>query len=249
MTRPPHTPGFAQFFPTAPKVRAEAEVRGDRERPAPYRTNGVDQTRDLAADSESQANGVASSHGRISSDAPQTQAQSRVDGKEPSPGDIPNTVDSTSSHTSTTSSVFSARAAATAASSRYPTASTTPLASKDSPLSFGSTGPSKSEMPSSALNDRAARQPSYTSLAPSHNGFAPDGHPIIERVPARDPTLPAMGTKCTFDPLLERLRNKGVSRSAKPTYKDFGAVCTNIISPAYGRGGVIFCKNSRLMCG
>lgn len=35
---------------------------------------------------------------------------------------------------------------------------------------------------------------------------------------------PVKGSKCTYDPLLDRVRNKGVSKSAKPIYKEFGLV-------------------------
>lgn len=236
MTRPPSVPGFAQFFPTAPKVRAEAEGRADRER-SRSKPNGVDSSRDYPDLSDSQANGIVSSHGRISSDAPHAQSQARVDENESPPRDIPSTVDSASSYASAASSVFSARPGATSASSRYPTASVTPLASKDSPSSSITTAPSKGEMPPSALSDRAARHTSQASaITTVRNGFPSDEFSAVE--PARDPVPSIKGLKCTFDPLLERLRNKGVSKTAKPTYKEFGMVrINNTLHPGLGRGG------------
>lgn len=259
MTRPPSAPGFAQFFPTAPKVRAEAEGRGDRE-PSRPKTNGVDSSRDHPADSDPRANGVgvASSHGRISSDAPHGHIQARVDENESPPGDIPGTVDSTSSHASTTSSVFSARPAATSASSHYPTASTTPLPSKESPSTSVTVGPPKADMPPSAPSDRATRPPSHAAPTFMSNNHTLHNPSTIERVPAQDPSPSVKGIKCTFDPLLERLRNKTVSRSAKPVYKEFGLVRTyNTFTPAEEGGGKgregggrrVLCVNSELIFG
>ena len=34
------------------------------------------------------------------------------------------------------------------------------------------------------------------------------------------------GIKCTFDPLLERIRDRSISKSAQPIYKEFGLVRT-----------------------
>ena len=241
MTRPPSAPGFAQFFPTAPKVRAEAEGRGDRE-PSRPNIDGIDTSRDLHTESDLRTNGTASSHGRTSSDVPHAHIQTRVDENESPPGDIPGTVDSTSSHASTTSSVFSARPAATTATSRYPTASSTPLPSKDSPSSSVTAGPSKADMPPSASIDRASRQTSQAASTSVDNNFTSDNLHTTEHVPARAPFPSVKGIKCTFDPLLERLRNKNVSRSAKPIYKEFGLVRTyNIFTPAERRGGVMSC--------
>lgn len=228
MTRPPSAPGFAQFFPTAPKVRAEAEGRGHRERSS-SRTNGVvDSSRDdpAHADARPQLNGAAASpSGRVSSVAPQAHTRPRVDENEPS-ADIPGTGDSGSSHGSTVSSVLSARPATTSASSRYPTASSTPLTSKDSPASLPAAGYSRPEMPASAApGDDAARHAPKPSPTPVSRGLVSDSTPsAIDALPARDPTPSVKGVKCTFDPLLERLRNKAVSRSAKPVYKEFGLV-------------------------
>ncbi|CAI6100454.1 unnamed protein product [Clonostachys chloroleuca] len=228
MTRPTSVPGFAQFFPTAPKVRAEAEGRADRERSKP-KTNGVDTLREdrpgsSTLDSQPISPGPHSSGpGNISSDAPHGQCQARIDENESLPGDIPSTVDSTSSHTSLASTVFSARHTATAASSRFPTASATPLASEgSSPLSL-TIAPTKQEMPSSgSSSDHVGRPTSQTPRAIGHNGAVSDYTPITERIPARDPMPSIKGIKCTYDPTLDRLRNKGTNKGSKPIYKEFG---------------------------
>lgn len=240
MTRPPSAPGFAQFFPTAPKVRAEAEGRGDQDRSRP-KTNGIEPSRDHPAVSDPRPNGIASSHSRISSETANGHFQPRVDENESPIGDIPGTVDSSSSHASTASSVFSARATVTSATSRYPTASTTPILSKDSPSSSAAAGPPKAEMPPSASSDLAAKQISRSAHTSVTNDVVSHNSTTIERVPALDPLPSVKGLKCAFDPLLERLRNKSVSRSAKPVYKEFGLVRTyNIFTPT-GRGGVVSC--------
>lgn len=246
MTRPPSTPGFAQFFPTAPKVKAEAEGRGDRDRAPRPLVNGADSYSDLHTNaSTSLKNGFGSSQSRISSDAPHPHHQTRVDVKESPPGDIPGTGDSSSSLASASSSVFSTRPSAASASSRYPTASTTPAA-KDSPSHHAST---RADMPPAAPRDLAAACISQPALASVPHRVASDSNPI-ESLPARDPKPSVKGQKCTFDPLLERLRDKSISRSAKPVYEEFGLVRTyNIISTSLGRGSVIACENSWLTFG
>lgn len=245
MTRPPSTPGFAQFFPTAPKVRAEPEVRGDRDWARPLANGGIESASGSQTASASLPNGAGSSQCRISSDAPHPHTQARVDVKESSPGDIPGTGDSSSSLASTASSVFSTRPGAASSSSRYPTTSTTPAA-KDSPSRLGA---SKADMPPTAPRDLAATPISQNPLVSARNGFATDSN-THERVPARHPMPSVKGQKCTFDPLLERLRDKSISRSAKPTYNEFGLVRTyNIISTSLGRGKVILCENLWLTFG
>jgi histone-lysine N-methyltransferase SETD1 len=237
MTRPPSTPGFAQFFPTAPKVRAEAQGRGDRERSIPE-TNGLGPSRDQAHEHDSPLESASRLNGGASSGAPRSHHQQRADANESPPGDIPGTGDSASSHASTVSSVFSnARPAATHASSRHTTATATPVTSKGSPTSSSIPGgPTKADMPPLAPNDRASdnlpRPPAST-----HNGLASSLDDTIERVPALDPLSSVRGIKCTFDPVLERHNKKGVSRSAKPIYKEFGLVCIKIKPSYQWKGG------------
>ncbi|CAM1508505.1 Fc.00g053530.m01.CDS01 [Cosmosporella sp. VM-42] len=219
MTRPPGA-SFAQFFPTAPKVKAQS--RADRERPK-NGVNGTESVPGIAVTSDSDVNSrsrpVPGQDGSLA-DTPQTH----IDDNESPPADIPSTVGSSSSHSSTASSVFSssARQAATAASSRPPTSSVTPIASKDSPSYSSTLAPTKPDMSASLTTDRAARQPPQNPLATDRNGSISDGILAIDRIPARDPMPSVKGIKCTYDPLLDRVHNKNVSRNAKPTYKEFG---------------------------
>jgi histone-lysine N-methyltransferase SETD1 len=95
-------------------------------------------------------------------------------------------------------------------------------------------------MSASLAADRAARQSSHNSPAVGPNGSISDGPLAIERPPARDPMPSVKGLKCTYDPLLDRVHNKSVSRNAKPTYKEFGRVRTIIyFSPFGGASSVV----------
>ncbi|KAF4455223.1 histone-lysine N-methyltransferase, H3 lysine-4 specific [Fusarium austroafricanum] len=226
MTRPPGA-SFAQFFPTAPKVKAQAQTRADQDRDrdrsktgsTPADINGACDPTSAPAASDADAN--AGQNGIVSaSDTMPTQP----DDTESPFTDIPGTVDSASSYSSAASSIFSTSArygaAATTVSSRLPTSSLTPIASKDSPNSSASA--TKPDMSTSQTAERAARQSSRNSPAAGPNGSISNGLPSNERIPARDPMPSAKGLKCTYDPLLDRVHNKSVSKSAKPTYKEFG---------------------------
>ncbi|KAF4959913.1 hypothetical protein FGADI_1416 [Fusarium gaditjirri] len=227
MTRPPGA-SFAQFFPTAPKVKAQSQTRPDlnrdREQSKPGSTPasmaGACDPPPTSAASDVDAN--ACQNGTVS--ASDTMSAQPDDTESPFT-DIPSTVDSASSYSSTASSIFSSTArhgaAATSASSRFPTSSLTPIASKDSPNSLAS-GTTKPDMSTCLTADRATTQSSRNSPAVGFNGSISNGLPSNERIPARDPKLSVKGLKCTYDPLLDRVHNKSVSKNAKPTYKEFG---------------------------
>ncbi|KAG8666432.1 histone methyltransferase set1 [Fusarium poae] len=219
MTRPPGA-SFAEFFPTAPKVKAQAQTRADQVRDrdrfkTASTTDSTTGTAVLEADANIGPNGIVSA-----SDTMPTQP----DDTESPFTDIPNTVDSASSYSSAASSIFSTStrhgAAATTASSRLPTSSLTPSAFKDSPNSALTA--TKPDMSTHQTPDRAARQSSRNSPASGPNVSISNGLPSNERIPARDPLPSVKGLKCTYDPLLDRVHNKSVSKSAKPTYKEFG---------------------------
>ncbi|CAF3447441.1 unnamed protein product [Fusarium graminearum] len=226
MTRPPGA-SFAEFFPTAPKVKAQAQTRADQVRDrdrfktasTPATINGtIDSTTGTAvleADANVSLNGIVSA-----SDTMPTQP----DDTESPFTDIPNTVDSASSYSSAASSIFSTStrhgAAATTASSRLPTSSLTPSAFKESPNSAPAAA--KPDMSTYQTSDRAARQSSRNSPATGPNVSISNGLPSNERIPARDPLPSVKGLRCTYDPLLDRVHNKSVSKSAKPTYEEFG---------------------------
>ncbi|RDA89929.1 hypothetical protein CP533_3290 [Ophiocordyceps camponoti-saundersi (nom. inval.)] len=202
MTRPQAGVSFAQFFPNAPRVRAEVDRdQSKRSVPTPSRDASAPDTTGPCSDAPS---------------------QSHVDDNDPLPGEVPSTVGSASSLTSS-SSVFgtSMRASATAPPSQLST-SATPITSRDS-LSNSPAATSKPDVSSSLSSDNTPRQPKMLSMG-NGGSTASDGPPLpVERVPARDPLSAVKCLKCTYDPILDRLRNKSVSKSAKPIYKEFGS--------------------------
>ncbi|KAI5461080.1 histone H3 methyltransferase complex protein [Mariannaea sp. PMI_226] len=225
MTRPPGA-SFAQFFPTAPKVKVQAQSRPERDRDCDR-----DHHKAASPNSASDLVPVAVSNPDVDGFAkpgpgpggPPSDAITHDDTDSPIT-DIPGTVDSASSYSSAASSIFSSshRNAATSASSRLPTSSLTPLASKDSPSNNSVAVTIKPDMATSLSADSAAAYLSDNSSAIGRNGAISNGLPALGRVPARDPMPSVKGLKCTYDPLLDRVHNKSVSRSSKPTYQEFG---------------------------
>ncbi|PNY18312.1 Histone-lysine N-methyltransferase, H3 lysine-4 specific [Tolypocladium capitatum] len=205
MTRPPPGVSFAQFFPNAPKVRAEAQAQSqgraaDRERSS-RGISGADSSREPAA-----ALGASAT----TTDAPHPHPH--ADDNESPTAEMSSTVGSASSHASSASSIFS--------SSLRPSA-TAPSSSLRDSLSNSPAPAPKPEIPASAPTDQA-RQASLHARPAVNNGSLSHGRPSAEHVPARDPLPSVKGMKCTYDPILDRLRNKGARKNAKPTYKEFG---------------------------
>ncbi|KAI9158789.1 Histone-lysine N-methyltransferase, H3 lysine-4 specific [Paramyrothecium foliicola] len=218
MTRPPPGPSFAQFFPQAPKLRADTYARSDRER-SKLKASDPESLREASTAHEADTNGL----GRRSQATTFSDTPHLLDVNESPPADIPSTVGSASSHTSSASSVLSssARPAASAPSSRLSSV-VTPLTSKDSPSASSTPAHAKLDMPTSLAADRVASQPSHETLLNGHNDATSGAPAKAGRIPARDPEPSVKGLKCTFDPLLDRKHNKNVSKSAKPVYKEFG---------------------------
>ncbi|KAG6011981.1 histone methyltransferase set1 [Claviceps pusilla] len=226
MTRPPPGVSFAQFFPNAPKVRAEAAqsrtTATDRERSRRNSLAGDSEREPFtgALDASSTAAFTRPSQSNLSSDGPHSQ----TDDHDTPLGDIPSTVGSASSHTSSASSIFSSsRKQNTASSLSHVSATTTPLALRDS-SSYSPVPPPylKTDMPPSFTSDNGPGRPHHVvSVTQSHNGTNLSMQ-HIDRPPARDLFPSVKGKKCTYDPVLDRVRNKGVSNSAKPVYKEFG---------------------------
>lgn len=230
MTRPPPGVSFAQFFPNAPKVRAEAQGRADRERSRRNSTQSGDSCQDFAAGTlNTNAIGFARpTQSNISSDAPHSQN----DDHDTPLGDIPSTVGSASSHTSSASSVFSnSQKQAAATTSSHISTRTTPIAPRDS-SSYSPIPPSsKPDMPPQEQAVHGSGRTNATVLTQSRNGMNSSGNQPVNRPSARDPFLSVKGLKCTYDPILDRARNKGVGKNSKPTYKEFGLVCVPINYP------------------
>ncbi|RDA86525.1 hypothetical protein CP532_1892 [Ophiocordyceps camponoti-leonardi (nom. inval.)] len=186
MTRPQAGVSFAQFFPNAPRIRAEADRdRSKRSVPAPPHDASASDTTAPC------------------SDAP---PHSHVDDNDPLPGEVPSTVGSASSLTSS-SSVFgtSMRTSATAPASQLST-SATPITSRES-LSNSPAAASKPDVSVFLSSDTSGQ----SKMSSTGNGGRPTSEgppPPVERVPARDPLPSVKCLKCTYDPILDRLRNK-----------------------------------------
>lgn len=229
MTRPPPGVSFAQFFPNAPKVKAEAQGRADRDR---SRRNSIQDSDSYPESAAGALNANASGFARpsqfnISTDAPHSQ----TDDHDTALGDIPSTVGSASSHTSSASSVFSnSQKHTTTTNSSLVSARTTPLVPRDSPSFSPVPSTSKSEMPPLETADHGSGRSHAAALIQNRNGMNSFGYQSTDRPSARDPFPSVKGLRCTYDPILDRARNKGGSKTSKPTYKEFGMVCASICS-------------------
>jgi histone-lysine N-methyltransferase SETD1 len=228
MARPPSVPGFEQYFPSAPKVK-DTRSRADRAH-FPGQSAHADSLRERALASESDATGPSNST-HVASYHESTSLH--TDGNGTPPGEIPSTVDSTSSHNSTGSSIFSSslRLGANSTPSRLSTTSLTPRTSKESPSHFMTAASSTPDMASSTATDYGAARTSDTMTGAQTNGSTFHSQAASERIPARDPLPSIKGSKCTYDPLLDRHRKKAAYKSSKPIYETFGLVRTIIYIP------------------
>lgn len=213
MTRPPPGVSFAQFFPNAPKVKAEAQGR-DKNR-------GTNDDSDLSgvntAAQDSATDALTSPSVNGTSQAPPHHDEDSL------LGDMPSTVDSGSSHASSSSSLFSNAAA------RMPPTSSSRLTSHipavSSPLHSSNTSTLYPQASTTASADSASHTMKLVNGSASSLRLAVSEHPGIQREVARQSGVAVKGRKCTYDPILERMRNKSVSKTAKPVYKEFGMVC------------------------
>ncbi len=258
---PPSGASFAQFFPAAPRAARDRAMERER-----ARVRATDRPSSSHADRGRDAPPArpddAAAASRYRRDAPiyhasHAAAYSRsyppqppppppppppVDDNESLGGDTLNTVGSASSYASTASSVFSASAqqnGLAAAKSATGSTNLTPLTNVDSP-SYSMNGyPPKPITSTPRYPERPDASSSWPSLVP--NGIAPGAcRAVVERVPARDPSRAVKGISCTYDPLLDKKLSSSDKRKARPTYKEFGLVCTlAILFAASGRGGVI----------
>ncbi|KAL8418908.1 hypothetical protein RB594_002207 [Gaeumannomyces avenae] len=235
---PPPGASFTACFPAAPKaVRDRAlERERARKRPAdPPSTSAISRPSPLGGDcqpAEDTAPALCSSSApplrgsEPASDTPRPY----VDDSESIPGDILNAVGSASSHASTTSSVFSSSAPhhSAMAPSKSSSSHVTPLTNLGSPSYSVASGPSRPLASTPLGPDKVDGPPSSTPTALAPNGALPDADSLsldaaaVERIPARDATRPVMGSRCIYDPLLDKSVPSDKKRSSKPIYEDFG---------------------------
>lgn len=210
--------GFAKFFPAAP--RAAREKAAERER-AKSRVSEGSADRDARTPSINASSTSQPAHrDGIKPDISSTSdaAQPHADDTESIQGDMLNGIGSASSHASTASSVFS-HASAVNASTHASNSDLTPLTNVGSPSNPAHNTTkvhhSKLSQPNGTANDSTQSSSESTSIS-RRTGAA-------VRVPARDPTRQTQGMKRTFDPLIDKSLSSAERKTAKPTYKPFGA--------------------------
>jgi histone-lysine N-methyltransferase SETD1 len=218
MSRASDLPGFAAFFPNAP--RAAKDKAKEREK---VKSHKIDSPIFRAVGDTK----LGLSNNRIENIPPRSDgdpALPQADDAESLQGDILNAVGSASSHASSVSTVFSMSGLqsnmATLAGSRNMN-SLTPLTNIDS---------SPNRVPSpQQLKLGALSEINYKSVAndvlPTEPAVA-DIPPADPRVYARGPIDSVKGNICTYDPELDANLSKDKKRKAKPIYKEFGLVCT-----------------------
>ena len=235
MTRPPAGVSFAQFFPNAPKVRAEAQEQLGQGQPAYESGDAVKTAPEAFPDASSAATAAFTP---TSSACPIDAPLTLLDDRDASVGDIPSTVGSATSHTSSSSSVFS--------SALKLTPSSAPAEQTADQQSTTLRGPSL--IAPASLTSRSDMPPSNTShhgAGHSHNQGKSRAHDakFSHRVPARDPSTSVKGMKCIYDPVLDRLRNKNAAKGGKVIYEEFGLVCTVFSAIVRRLWGVLSCRN------
>lgn len=222
MSRASDPPGFAAFFPNAP--RAAKDKAKEREKVKSHKIDSpiiraVGDTKMFSLSNNRVENIPPRSDGESkirSSDTAATQA----DDTESIQGDILNAVGSASSHASSVSTVFSMSApqsnTSTFAGSRN-MSSLTPLTNiESSPNRIPS--PNNQKLGSlSDFNDKAIATNNVLSTEPA----TADIPPADPRVYARDLHRSVKGNICTYDPLLDQ-KPSSDKRKAKPIYKEFG---------------------------
>ncbi|KAI4599930.1 histone methyltransferase set1 [Pestalotiopsis sp. 9143b] len=215
--------GFAKFFPAAP--RAAREKAAERERAKSRVSEG-------AADRDAKTPSAHASTSLTSSSASQPAyrdgtkpdistsdaAHLNAEDTESIQGDMLNGIGSASSHASTASSVFS-HASAVHAPAHVSNSDMTPLTNVGSP-SNPSHNTSKTQQHTKSYQHGRTANGSIQSAEPTpvsrRTGAA-------ARIPARDPNRQIQGMKRTHDPLIDKNLSSNERKTAKPTYKPFGA--------------------------
>ncbi|KAK9422014.1 putative Histone-lysine N-methyltransferase, H3 lysine-4 specific [Seiridium unicorne] len=208
--------GFAKFFPAAP--RAAREKAAERER-AKSRVSEGSADRDARIPATNSSTSQAAQRDGIKSDPSSSSdaAHLPTDDNESLQGDILNGVGSASSHVSTASSVFSH--GSTMNTSHAFNSSLTPLTNVGSPSnpSHGTIKVQQTKQPQDGRRSNDSTHASVTDSSISRRTGA------TVRIPARDPGRQIQGMKRTYEPLLDKKLSSAERKTAKPTYKPFGA--------------------------
>jgi histone-lysine N-methyltransferase SETD1 len=224
MSRASDPPGFAAFFPNAPRA-AKDKAKG-REK-----VKKIDSPI-IRAVGDTRMFGL--SNNRVENIPPRNEGESNVrvtdtvttqaDDMEFIQGDILNAVGSASSHGSSVSTVFSM----SGPQSNLSTVAGSKNMSNLTPLTNIESSPNRIPSPAQykpgVLLEIDEKGLAISAALPTESAIA-DIPPAEPRVCARDPGRSVKGNVCTYDPLLDS-RPSTDKRKAKPIYKEFGLVCT-----------------------
>ncbi len=246
MSRPPGSK-FADFFPTAPSVITQrkssklSDLDKTRLRQPEERVEDAHAKDGLARTSTNLSTVV--SHSPTKQDSPAKFAingLNQEDGDQFA-GDLLNGVSSASS-SSTASSVFSAPLAnaAMAGTNHLHLNTLTPLTNSDSPPN------GKSMSPLADCNSRIATDGNDAMTGLHQGSMTPLHTPPASRRQARDLKSQVKGTRCTYDPELDKNLNSKDKRKLKAQFEDFGGKAEDNLQPPdprlaipnYTKGGI-----------
>ncbi|EXJ78670.1 hypothetical protein A1O1_09071 [Capronia coronata CBS 617.96] len=222
MSRPPGSK-FADFFPSAPSVIAtkssrSADTDKSRLRAAEGRVEDAHVKDNLVRVAlNSPATSLPHTSGRQDNLAKFTNNSLLQEESDQFAGDLLNGVGSASS-SSTASSVFSASLANAAmpGPNHLQFTTLTPLTNSDSP-------PNGKLMSPTAESASHVQMNGNNGISNLHQGsMTPLPTPPAHRRFARDASSPVKGTKCTYDPELDKTINSKDKRKIKAQFEDFG---------------------------
>ncbi|KAI9810506.1 MAG: histone methyltransferase set1 [Phylliscum demangeonii] len=234
--------GFADFFPTAPAVLQQKQRLRHRQAVLERqraKTKADDHLRAPVAESHSPTPATtalpapaALSHPEPPSQGRPGAGRSRLDGPspaveeyEPLQGDLLNGVGSASSHTSTASSIFSTLAAGSAPGLVSTALALTPLTNTESSPPGQSSSPPFSNAAVAALKyGLRLDEPLFPTPLSNNLPTKDEGQAQLSSGRRRFARLfkrPVQGSKCTYDPELDKTITSKDRRKTKPVYEDF----------------------------
>lgn len=241
MSRPPGSK-FADFFPSAPKVIQERKSSKLSDSDKPRLRRPDERVEDETAKGNfvrvplNPTTTVSHSHSPQKHDnlAKLTNPNLTQEESDQFAGDLLNGVGSASS-SSTASSVFSAPLANAAmpGPNNLPFTTLTPLTNSDSPPN------GKLMSPTVESNSHTATDSNNIISALHQGSMTPLHTPPTHRRFARDPNFQTKGTKCTYDPELDKNLNSKDKRKLKAQFEDFGANAEDNMQPADPRSAIL----------
>ncbi|RMD41889.1 hypothetical protein DV735_g3231, partial [Chaetothyriales sp. CBS 134920] len=226
----PRPDKFADFFPAAPSVVHKHKTTAQLDKKSSRASQLDEQPKDaqaiVAGDQATPTKPHQSAFLADTSISAKRNYQAYSQDQTDSPsGDLLNGVSSASS-SSAASSIFSA--AATYPNMAAPNGhftSLTPLTNSDSPPRSKLMSPSLNPtLHPSTANGVALHSPAPGSITPLHT-------PPVQRRLARDPEPCIKGTKCVYDPELDKSLSSKDKRKAKAQFQEFGSAPEDNIAP------------------